>query len=271
MYVPPALREAKGATHTFLILPNNTGKVDDDFEVHEADVVRRSRQAAAVAGSLGVAVIMPVFPRPKADWRIYTHALDRDSMVTQKLEYRRLDLQMVAIIDHARELMKKDGLKFDKRVLVNGFSASGMFANRFAFLHPERVKAAVVGSPGGLPLMPVGEFKGKKLRYPIGTADWETVAGGKLNLKELRKVPMFVFLGDKDDNDSVVFGDSYDEEDKTLIFELFGEKPVERWETAKQLYKDAGLNAEFRLYPGIAHSVTKEIQEDVKAFLVKSK
>ena len=64
----------------------------------------------------------------------------------------------------------------------------------------------------------------------------------------MRKVPLFIFLGDKDDNDSVIFGDSYEEEDKTLIFELFGKTPVERWEISKTLYTQAEMNAEFKLY-----------------------
>ena len=110
--------------------------------------------------------------------------------------------------------LKKKNLKFDKRVLINGFSASGMFANRFTFLHPTRVKAAAIGSPGGWAIAPAAEFKGKTLRYPIGTSDFKTVAGEKLDLKNLRKVPLFIFLGDKDENDSVVFGDGYEEEDK---------------------------------------------------------
>ena len=34
LYVPPELRE-KRAMYTLLVLPNNTGKVDDDFSVHD--------------------------------------------------------------------------------------------------------------------------------------------------------------------------------------------------------------------------------------------
>src|SRR5688500_834287 len=142
LYVPPALREAekRNLTRTILVIPNNTGKIDDSLEVHETDVKRRIAQNATLASKLGVAVLMPVFPRPKTDWKIYTHALDRDSMLTGKKEFRRFDLQLVAMIDDALERLKKENLKMDKRVLMTGFSASGMFVNRFAFLHPTRVK-----------------------------------------------------------------------------------------------------------------------------------
>lgn len=273
LYVPPELKDAVPGhqIYSILVLPNNTGKVDDDFAVHEADVKRRITMGGAIASLLKVAVLMPVFPRPKTDWRIYTQALDRDSMVTAKKEYRRLDRQMLAMIDNARARMRTDGLRVDKRVLINGFSAQGMFANRFTFLHPDRVKAAVIGSPGGWPIAPVAKFAGKDLRYPIGVADLKLVAGKKLDLKRLRRVPLFVFMGDKDENDSVPFDDSYDASDRQLINPLFGSKPVDRWETSKKLYADAGLNVEFKLYPGVAHTVTPAMRNDITAFLMKYK
>ena len=273
LYVPPELRDEsqKKQTHTILVLPNNTGKVDDDFAVHETDVKKRMTTAGGIASALKVAILMPVFPRPQSDWRIYTQALDRDSMVTERKEYRRLDLQMVAMIDDARKRLAEDGMKFDKRVLINGFSAQGMFANRFTFLHPNRVKAAAIGSPGGWPIAPVEKYKDKTLRYPIGVADLKTITGKKLDLKALRKVPLFVFIGSKDENDSVPFGDSYDDEDRELINPLFGKMPVDRWPISETLYKQAGLNAEFRIYPGIAHMVVPLMRDDIRAFLLKHK
>jgi dienelactone hydrolase len=273
LYVPPELREAKARKQrqTILVLPNNTGKLDDALEIHEADVKKRMATSGAIASFLKVAVLMPVFPRPASDWRIYTHALDRDALTTGKKQFGRFDLQLVAMIDDARERLSKENLKFDKRVLISGFSASGMFANRFTFLHPERVKAAAIGSPGGWAIAPASVYKEKTLRYPIGVGDFKTVSGRELDLKRLRKVPLFIFLGDADDNDSVIFGDSYEEEDKNLIFELFGKTPVERWSISKTLYEQSNLNAEFRLYPNVKHTVTTEMRDDIRAFLAKHK
>ena len=274
LYVPPELRDARSATEiqTLLVIPNNTLKgPDDDFAIHEADVKKRMSTAGSVASALKVAVLMPVFPRPRTDWRVYTLALDRDSMVTDKKELKRFDLQLVAMIDDARRRLKKQGMRFDKRVLINGFSAQGMFANRFTFLHPERVKAAAIGSPGGWPIAPVENYRDKTLRYPIGISDIKMITGKRLDLKTLRKVPLFVFLGDKDGNDSVPFGDSYDDEDKELIFDLLGKTPVSRWAIAESMYKRAGLNATFKLYPDVAHTVTPAMRDDVRAFLLKYK
>lgn len=271
LYIPASIKDNKTRKepYTIFVAPNNTGKIDDDFAVHEADVVRRMKTSGAIASALNVAVLMPVFPRPKTDWQIYTHALDRDSMITEKEAYRRLDLQLVAMIDDAIATAKKDGIKLDKRVLINGFSASGMFTNRFTFLHAHRVKAAAIGSPGGWPIAPVEMYEEKLLRYPIGVGDIKTVTGRKLDLKTLRKVPLFIFIGDKDENDSVPFGDSYDDVDRELIMPLLGKKPIDRWPIAEKLYKQAGLNAEFRAYKGVEHTVTLEMREDIRAFLKK--
>jgi dienelactone hydrolase len=150
IYIPPALRDIKRAKvkQTVLVLPNNTGKLDDELKVHEDYITQRDGQYADVASKVGVIVLVPVFPRPKTDWKIYTHALDRDSLITGKKEYKRFGLQLLAMIDHARRSLGREKIRTDKRVMIRGFSASGMFSNRFAFLYPERVKAAAVGSPG---------------------------------------------------------------------------------------------------------------------------
>lgn len=271
LYVPKAFRETVNSAkiHSFLVIPNNTGKIDDDLKAHDDYAKRQIDRNRALVTKLDVAILMPVFPRPKTDWKIYTHALDRDSMLTDKKEYAHFDRQLVAMIDHARSTLKRAKIKMDKRVLIMGFSASGMFANRFTFLHPTRVKAAAVGSPGGWPIAPITTYEEKTLRYPIGTGDFKSLSGRAFDLKSLRKVPIFVFLGDQDDNDSVVFGDGYETEDKDLVFELFGKTPVERWEISKKLYADSKLQAEFKLYPGVKHTINQEMFNDISAFLAK--
>lgn len=271
LYIPASMREetAKSKLQTLLVIPNNTGTIDDDLAVHEQNVKQKMFQVGFVFGKLNVPVLMPVFPRPKTDWKIYTHAIDRDSLLTEKAEYKRFDLQLAAMIENARQRFAQENIKIDEKVLLYGYSAAGMFVNRFAFLHPDKVKAVASGSPGGWAIAPSAKFKDKTLRYPIGTGDFKTVAGKNLDLKQLQNISFFIFTGDKDDNDSVVFGDGYEEEDKNLIFELFGKTPLERWEISRKLYEENKLKAEFKLYPNIAHKVAPEMLTDVLAFLSK--
>ena len=273
LHIPPDLRDrkAKSQVHTLLVIPNNTGQPNDDLAVHESKVKYKMFQAGIVFSRLEVPILMPVFPRPKEYWKIYTHALDRDTLTTGKKEYRRLDLQLAAMIKHARERLRMEDVQIEERVLLYGYSAAGMFVNRFSFLHPELAKGVAAGSPGGWAIAPVNEYRGKNLHYPIGIGDMRKVAGRPPDLSKLQKIPMFIFLGAEDDNDSVVFRDGYEEEDERLVFELFGKTPVERWDISKALYEKSGLNARFKLYPKIGHKVSPEMVKDILGFLAKHK
>lgn len=273
LFLPKTMREAGNVKrkHTLLVIPNNSGQLSDDLTLQEDDAKLSIKRFAKIFERLGVAILMPVFPRSKRDWKIYTHALDRDVMITDKKEFSRLDLQLVKMIDDALTNLAGKRVRFHKRVFIMGFSASGMFANRFTFLHPKQVKAVAVGSPGGWAIAPVASFMNKTLRYPIGINDLKLVSGEKFDLRTLRKVPHFMFLGDKDENDSVPFRDGYEKEDEDLIFALFGKTPLERWKVSEELYRDNKLNAEFRLYPGVKHALTDEMVSDLIEFFSKYK
>src|SRR5262249_49789076 len=126
-----------------------------------------------IADQLGTPMLIPIFSRPSSEPTIYTHALDRDTLITARPDLQRLDLQLIAMIDDARNRL--GGI--DGRVLIVGFSASGMFADRFTALHPDRVRGAAIGSPGGWPIAPMSTYAGHTLRYPVGVGDLETLVG----------------------------------------------------------------------------------------------
>ncbi len=212
-------------------------------------------------------LLVPCFPRPAAQWRVYTHALDRDTFTTDVPELSRLDRQLLAMIDDARaRLSGRTGRAVDPRVLIMGFSANGMFANRFTVLHPERVLASAAGSPGGWPLVPVTEWRGRSLRYPIGIADVGTLLDARPDLARLRDVRVFVFQGAEDTNDSVAYKDGWDPEDRDCVNELFGSDLRARFAAAEELWHGVLPDAAFKLYAGAGHSRTAEMDADVITF-----
>jgi dienelactone hydrolase len=245
---------ATASPTTLLVVPNNTGFLSEDLELLRASASCEVAQHLQMADRLGVALLVPVFPRT-AD--VYTHALTRDAIVTKTPALARVDLQLIAMVDHARALL---GASVRPRVLMAGFSASGSFTNRFAVLHPDRVLAAAIGSPGGWPLAPSTEWT-----YPVGISDLQALSGSKLDLAALRKVSLFLFLGDQDTNDAVPYRDSFTAADEALVMQRFGKTPVARWDAAKRLYAQAKLRATFTLYPGVAHQVAPEMAADIEA------
>lgn len=261
LYVP-SLRGRGGegeAPATILVQPNNSGRISDDPEVHRRDAWWMCFERHRIARELGVVLLVPTFTRPATDWRLYTHALDRDCLTTDRTDLKRLDLQLLAMIDRAREKLAARGVAVEERVLIQGFSASGMFASRFTALHPRRVRAAAIGSPGGWPLVPVDFAPGSTqddalpLQYPAGIADFAELTGDPFDLAAFRGVPQLFVQGSADDNDSLDFGDGWDAEPAAAIQARFGDTPLARWDAAKDLFSLAGCNARFELVPGVDH------------------
>jgi predicted esterase len=54
----------------------------------------------------------------------------------------------------------------------------------------------------------------------------------------------------------------------TLLLPVGLNRSLARWNEAKRLYIGEGVNARFKLYPGIAHSVSSEMQQDIEAFFL---
>lgn len=257
-----------GATR-LLVEPNNTGTVSDDPAVHLEAAQRLARNAlgASIVARLDVPFLVPVFPRPETDWKIYTHQLDRDSMHITSGPMRRLDLQLIAMIDDAQRRLRAAGIQVDDRVLMTGFSASGTFANRFTMLHPERVRAVAAGGLNGLLMVPAPAIGSISLPYPIGTADVKALTGKGVDLAAWRLVPQFLYMGEQDDNDALKFDDGYDDDERALVFPVLGERmQPDRWQRVQQIYRDAGANATLKTYAVIGHGTDKRIADEVSEF-----
>lgn len=266
-YVSPKARQLarEGRAVTILVQPNNSGTSSDDPEVHRKDAWWTGLERRRVADALGVVLLVPAFVRPGEDWIIYTHALDRDALTTRRPDLLRIDLQLIAMIDRARALLGQDGIRTDERVFMQGFSASGMFANRFTVLHPHRVKAATIGSPGGFPILPVASHAGETLAYPAGVADLAELTGAPFAAEACNAVPQLIYMGDRDDNDSLDFGDGWDREQAAIVDRLFGPDPLARWDRVRDVYREAGSGAEFLLVEGVGHD-RRKLQRHATAF-----
>jgi len=268
----PASQAAGGPAlpggNTLLVLPLSTGFTSSELELLRATARCQLSSVLALADRLGTPVLVPVFPRPPApppENNLYLHALSRESLQVRDAALARVDLQLIAMIDDARAALGRTGRKIQPRVLIAGFSAAGMFANRFAILHPDRTLAASIGSPGGWPIAPVADDRGRPLPYPVGVADVELLTGRRLDRDGLRRVRFLFQLGDADTNDSVPARDSFSPAGEAQVMQLFGKTPVARWPAAQRLYEAARLRARFTLYPGVGHMVTPEMRADTEA------
>lgn len=253
-----------------LVEPNNTGRPDDDIGVHRSAAVALARDSSVgnfVAKALGIPLLVPVFPRPMSEHNVYTHSLDRDTILIENGPLRRLDLQLLAMIKDAKARLETMGHPVKPKILINGFSASALFANRFTFLHPEAVAAAAFGGVNGFIMVPVSEMQSQPLSFPVGLADFEKISGRTFDRASFAAIPQFGYMGEKDTNDAVEKHDAYADAERAQIFSIFGRKMMpDRWQAIQQVYAEQKLPVRFRTYEGIPHGTNGAINTEVAEF-----
>ena len=216
--------------------------------------------------SWGRPLLIPVFDRPETGWQRYTHALDSDTMEITDGPLRRIDLQLIAMIGHARTLLEEVGIAIDERVLMNGFSASANFTNRFAALHPQIVRAVATGGVNAMPILPVASIDGMPLPFHVGVADIDRFTGRPFDQEAYRRVAQYIYMGERDDNDTLPYDDAYNDDERELTVEVLGATMAERWQRSEAVYASQDLPVRFVTYGGIGHQITGEVLHDVTRF-----
>ncbi|MBE5994161.1 MAG: hypothetical protein E7247_17445 [Paenibacillaceae bacterium] len=266
LFIPDTL---KVSDSTFLLVePNNTGFVDDRHKKHKKaayDTIRFG-QSHQIARKLGIPLLIPCFDRPKEDWQIYTHALDRDTLLCEKYPLIRIDKQLNFMIDDAKMYLDAHNIHMKDKVLLNGFSASGSFVNRFTALYPQRVAAVAAGGINGMAILPVKSIKGNELVYPVGISDIKQIAGLDFNPSAFASVPQYYYMGADDENDTLPFDDAFSPLERELIIKVLGEDMSVRWEKCQNLYESQNIRARFNTYHGVGHGTTPEINADIVSF-----
>ncbi len=265
------------------VAPNNSGGGNDDPAFHDSAACDLTKMLSPWPVALHSPLLVPTFPRPHRDWPglppdlshqawlLYTQALDRNSLRADlPIDLKRIDLQLIAMIEDARERLLTMGMHTDAKVFMWGFSASGMFVNHFTLLHPERVKAAAIGSPGGWPTVPVSSWQGSDLIYPVGISDLALLTRKDFDLERFQLVPQYLYVGDQDDNDAVSCSDA--DGGGQLVCALFGDPQYiwERFPKAQQIFGSVQARAAFKIYPGVGHTITSEMYLDANTFFKKS-
>jgi hypothetical protein len=264
--IPPSV----AGSAVLLVEPNNPRILtNEDYELaaqEEQAMNRAWNFGFDVFAQLGSPVLVPFFPRRYPDRLgddlFWTTHLDAGMFVIEEEEYRRLDLQLIAMIEDARARLSTMGIEVGGKVFMDGFSGSGEFVNRFTLLHPELVRAAAMG--GAVLMVPVAAWMGEELPYPVGVADMEELAGQAFDLACFKRVPLYLYLGDEDTTDAVAY--VFNPADKEQINRLFGDTPAGRFSAFEEVYTSVGSDSRFVVYPGVAHELTEETIAEVNAF-----
>ncbi len=262
-----------------LVEPCNTGVSRTRKSLdRKTKALAEASHATVIAKRLRAPLLVPAFPRaggddwlvpvsPKSQLQTYTYALDRDTLLIRDGDLKRIDLQLINMITHAQRLLRHNNMKVNEKVFMNGFSASGTFANRFSILHPTVVRAVATGGVNGIPTFPTDRWDDVPMRYPVGIADVKEIADIEFDGAVYKRVSQYIYMGVLDDNDTVSYRDGYDAVDAELVENLIGAKMMpDRWRVSQSIYKTLEIPAQFVTYENTGHEIKVEVIEDIVAF-----
>jgi hypothetical protein len=269
LFIPDEV--AQGETIPLIIESNNSGFADDDLQPH----IEKAKRIATkdfyagnyAARNLNLPLVVPVFPRPKTEWKIYTHALDRDVMAQTSGPLKRPDEQLMAMFDDARIRLREKNIKTGDKFLMTGFSASGTFANRFTVIHPDKVLAVAAGGLNGLLMLPLDSLQGEALKYPVGTSDMNELLNREFQKEPFLNTPQFYFMGALDDNDAVPYDDAFDQDERNQIYRLLGkEMQPERWHNCRKIYTNSNAKATIITFENAGHEQPESVKKEIVEF-----
>ena len=133
----------------------------------------------------GFPVTIPVIPylEQKPDFQ----QLSFDSVEEYKIHEKAYNC-----IQDAKEVIKElTGKEVQDKVFLYGYSASGVFAQRFSMIYPELVGRCLVGGAAGSIPIPTEAFD-----YPLGLNHYKELFGKNFNDDEYKKIMFGYFTGE---------------------------------------------------------------------------
>lgn len=227
--------------------------------------------------------------------------LSKEEMYQIQEQCRDIPTQVANMIKSAQLFLASIGINVDDKVIAEGYSAGSKFANCFTALHPELVKACICGGNSGLGILPLSEYKGQELRFPLGIADIPD-----FDYDAFCSIPQLYYIGTEDFNDPAMpkcefeidengefvldkngsripitdekgnivpildsngmivprYKENYTKGELEQIHSLLGSNPQVRFASNEEIYKSLGINASFMRFPGNHNSVTQKHDGD---------
>lgn len=173
-----------------VILESNNLESGDFKHILEQGIETGIRLARLTDNKPGV-IVVPLIPSYKD--APYFQQLSRECFelpITDR-NYR-IDEQIVRIIEKAKEIVQSErGINLEDKIFLNGYSSSGVFAQRFALLHPELISTACIGGASGSIPIPTEEFG-----YPIGISDYKELTGKEFDMDSYSQIDFTYYVGE---------------------------------------------------------------------------
>lgn len=236
---------------------NSNGKETNyyAFNISQALDVKNNHQFAQLLDVCEDApILLPITPCLKD--HPDTQQLSLESVTDEHIDKK----FFTCIQDAQAKVHEITGKKLSEKIFLNGYSASGVFAQRFALIYPEIIDRCLIGGAAGTIPIPT-----EKLDYPIGIKNYETLFGKKFDLDSYKKIQFGYYVAQNEEKE----GGSYDINGERVTSstqipapmhdmsyrslstpkevgksqrELFGETMNSRFQNSIEFYKKLGID-----------------------------
>ncbi len=196
-----------------------------------------------------------------------------------------LPLQVVNIIEDAKKFLEAKKINVEEKIIIEGYSTGSKFANLFTALYPKLIKLLISGGGTGLGIIPLKNYKGEELNFPLGVNDLP-----EFDFESFKNVKQLYYIGNEDNNDPAIYkrkminlngvrvpeldskgndipiieddkyiagySDNYTDSEVHIIHTLLGSDVQERFDNQERIYEELGVNSVFRKFPGNHSSLT---------------
>lgn len=218
-------------------------------EIVNVDEAKRNFSPMEMYNNLGQPVLIPIIERCEKDssHEYYTQMLGRNVILDKTSKFANLPQQVVNMVERAKRLCKSldETVEISKKSAVFGFSASGVFASRLAFIMPEHFDVCLSMCSNAVQPVPVKKVGLVDLPYPLGTADYEKLFGKKFNANEYKNIKQLFFVGEKENNEQYDISKKdrlHDKETQKLYRRVYGNATIqEREEKMGRIFAKLGI------------------------------
>lgn len=228
--------------------------------------IQTGYRLACLTRDLPALIIIPLIPSHKNYPYLQQLSIECFDIPKGDKNYR-IDEQVVRIINKSKVILKNEvGLTASDKIFLNGYSSSGVFAQRFALLHPDVVETACIGGASGSIPVPT-----KDLSYPLGIADYEQLTGKEFDFENYSKIKFRYYVGELetqnksntrvDDfgnlapmHDMSYFNRSVPVDVGKKQREIFGKDMFSRAERTIQVLKSLGIDIQHEIILGRGHN-----------------
>lgn len=267
-YVPNSIN--MGQSNYIWVSGLHGNLVTDDYNLITEESRNQAEWRTELAEQYKFILIVPVIPRPSTNY-IYVVSLTWKVFLEEtSYLYQRPDYKLNAILDKFSYDLRGNGYIVENKIFIDGFSAGAVFAQRYALLHPSRVKALAAGQCGGALTLPENIYGSIQMEWPIGIYDFNSLVGYPFNSQSYQQVHQYIYIGDQDTNNSTLWGWGElwkSQEQVNFLINTFGASDPIRLQNQVSFLNSKGYNnIVFHMYSGVSHTITPQMVNDTFSF-----